>query len=107
MCIYTYVLNWAVALSIFQGFFLLYCGEHKNHSLELNSCNLKARSLIVPYYLFAEGRAVATVATVSVRGNVPFLASNFGRAGAGQMTSYKGKVWIKGTNPLECIDINI
>lgn len=40
----------------------------------------------------AEGRAVAAVAAVSLRGTVPFLASNYGKAGSENMT----REWISG-----------
>jgi hypothetical protein len=40
----------------------------------------------------AEGRAVAAVAAVSLRGTVPFLASNFGKAGSENAT----RGWISG-----------
>ncbi|KAE8055140.1 hypothetical protein FH972_012001 [Carpinus fangiana] len=41
---------------------------------------------------YSEGRAVAAVAAVSLRGTVPFLASNFGKAGSENAT----RGWISG-----------
>ncbi|XP_062146761.1 uncharacterized protein LOC133854542 [Alnus glutinosa] len=41
---------------------------------------------------YSEGRAVAAVAAMSLRGTVPFLASNYGKAGSENMT----REWISG-----------